>query len=89
MSYSRINANYNIFIRTSLRLSDDNSIIIIIYVDDILIFKSYIKAIQILKDSLNLKFEMTDLDKCHHYLNMLIIRNRLERSLHISQKIYI
>ncbi len=89
LSYSRINADYNIFMKTFLKLFNNNNIIIIIYINDILIFESYIKVIQILKDSLNAEFIITNLDEYCHYLNMLIIKNRLEKSLYINQKIYI
>ena len=60
------------------------------YVDDFFIIKSK-KFFEItkLKKILNRRFEMFDLKFCNHYLNMKIIRDRVNKTFHISQKIYI
>ena len=77
------------------RLHTDNSVfrngnlIVAIYVDDILLCGPKKDEIQDLKAKLSSQFEMTDCGPCKHYLGMLIERNRVQRTLTLSQKTYL
>jgi hypothetical protein len=63
--------------------------IIAIYVDDLLIVGESMPDIQTIKDSLSARFYMTDLGPCHYYLGMEVIRDRLRRTLQLSQTAYL
>jgi len=77
------------------RLHTDNSVfrngtlIVTIYVDDILICGPKKDEIRDLKAKLSSQFEMTDCGPCKHYLGMHIERNRVQRTLTLSQKTYL
>ena len=60
-----------------------------IYVDDLLLFKADMSKIQAFKTELSKKFDMTDLVPCSQYLGMQITQNRQEKTLHMSQNIYL
>ena len=45
--------------------------------------------ISTLKKTLNARFKMIDLSSVHHYLDMKVIRDRTNRTLHISQRAYL
>ncbi|KAG6989499.1 Retrovirus-related Pol polyprotein from transposon TNT [Fusarium oxysporum f. sp. conglutinans] len=62
---------------------------IAVYVDDLLIAAPSKRDIEMIKQSLNQRFSMTDLGPCHFYLGMSITRNRRQRRLSLSQKGYI
>jgi hypothetical protein len=62
---------------------------IAVYVDDLLIAGPSNGNIEMIKQSLNRRFSMTDLGPCHFYLGMSITRNRRQRRLSLSQKGYI
>ncbi|KAJ3454188.1 hypothetical protein MRS44_018082 [Fusarium solani] len=62
---------------------------IAVYVDDLLIAGPSKGNIEMIKQSLNRRFSMTDLGPCHFYLGMSITRNRRQRILSLSQKGYI
>jgi len=63
--------------------------IIAIYVDDLLIAGASKSDIQALKDSLSVRFKMSDLGPCHFYLGMEVIRDRPRRTLRLSQEAYL
>lgn len=63
--------------------------IVAVYVDDILIAGPDKKCIDELKAALNTRFHMEDLGPCSYYLGMKITRDRLNRTLKLSQKGYI
>jgi hypothetical protein len=65
--YVSLNVEFNVFMK--------NDITIAIYVND-LIFTELDRAIIFwLKNALNERFEMSDLDSCTYYLDMMIFRN--------------
>lgn len=70
-------------------INNQKTLIIAVYVDDILIFGKNREEIQHLKSSLKEKFEMTDMGDAHMYLGMQITRNRKLNTLFLDQRKYI
>jgi len=84
LGFHHINADHSVFVNRSKRL------IVTAYVDDLLIVGPKGTAeIPKLKKELAVRFKMTDLGPCHHYLGMEITRDRGNRTLHLSQRTYI
>ena len=81
LNFNLIIFNYSVFI--------NERIIIEMYVNDILLFDLSKSKIQRVKDRLSQKFRMIDLESIHHYLSMKVIRDRLNRTLRLSQFNYI
>ena len=67
----------------------NGKVIIVIYVDDLLITGPRKADIQWVKDVLHGRFKMIDLGPMHYYLGMGIERDRRQRTLHLSQKVYL
>ena len=82
--FEHLKSNHFVFINKKLRL------IVSIYVNDLLIIESReFKTIKKLKQILSKRFSMTDLNSCHHYLNMIVTRDREKKTLSLSQSTYI
>ena len=71
------------------RFHDDKSIILLLYVDDILIVGQDADMIQKLKRELSKTFDMKDLGSEKRILGMKILRDRKAGKLWLSQKRYI
>lgn len=69
--------------------NQNRSLLVAVYVDDLLIFGKNKQQIQNLKEQLHQRFQMTDLGPAHLYLGMQITRNRSKRILYLDQKKYI
>ena len=78
-----IDVDFNVFIDFII------DIIIALYVDDVLIIDPFRADIQRVKNALYAKFKMSDLDSCAYYLDIIIIRDRINRTLRLKQSIYI
>ena len=72
-----INVDFNVFINLII------DIIIALYVNDVLIIDPFKTDIQRVKDALYTKFKMSDLDFYAYYLNMIISRDRLNRTFRL------
>ncbi len=81
LSYVFLNAEFNVFMK--------NDIMIVIYVNNLILTRLDFAAIFWLKNALNERFEMSDLDLCIYYLGMMIFRNRRLRQLILNQSIYV
>jgi hypothetical protein len=81
LSYVSLDVEFNVFMR------DDT--IIVIYVNDLILTKLNLAAIFWLKNALNERFEMNDLNSCIYYLNMMIFRNRRLKQLILNQNVYV
>jgi hypothetical protein len=79
--YVSLNVEFNIFMK------DD--IMIVIYVNDLILTKLNLATIFWLKNVLNERFEMSDLDSCIYYLDMMIFRNRNLKQLILNQSVYV
>jgi hypothetical protein len=66
-----------------------DSVIVILYVDDITILGNSIKKINALKKSLSSRYEMTDLGEIQSYLGVNITRDRASHTIEIDQKEYV
>jgi len=60
-----------------------------IYVDDIILISPSPKIIKSIHSQLTKHYQIKDLGELHHYLGMLITRNRSTRTLTLSQEQYI
>lgn len=69
--------------------NQNRSLLVAVYVDDLLIFGKNKHQIQNLKEKLHKRFQMTDLGPAHLYLGMQIARNRSTHTLYLDQKKYI
>ncbi len=81
LSYVPLDVEFNVFMR------DD--IMIVIYVNDLILTRLNLAAIVWLKNALNERFEMSDLNSCTYYLGMMIFRNRSLRQLILNQSVYV
>jgi DNA helicase IV len=54
-------------------ISLDTDVIVIVYVNDLLLFESDMKEIRHVQNELSARFQMTDLKELFHYLEMKII----------------
>jgi hypothetical protein len=81
LNYVSLNIEFNVFMK--------NDIMIVIYVND-LIFTEFDHAIFFwLKNLLNERFEMSDLNSCIYYLDMMIFKDRRFRLLILNQSVYV
>lgn len=84
--YKRTSADHCVYIQ---RFSDDDFIILSLYVDDMLVVGKDISKIDRLKKELSKSFDMKDLGAAQHILGMKISRDRSARKLWLSQERYI
>jgi hypothetical protein len=66
-----------------------NDIMIVIYVNDLIFTKFDSTIISRLKNVLNEWFEMSDLNSCIYYLDMMSFRIRRLRLLFLNQNVYV
>jgi hypothetical protein len=78
---TRSNEDHNMYLSTKL--------VIIIYVDDLLLFSSDMRDIKEMKSALHGRFEMSDLGEIRQFLGMRIERNREKRQLFLHQTPYL
>ena len=78
-----INVDFNVFIDFII------NIIVALYINDVFIINSFRANIQRVKNALYAKFKMSDLDFCAYYLNIIISRDRLNRTFRLRQLVYI
>ena len=73
-----IDINFNIFIDFKF------NIIIIFYINNIFITKSFNVDIQRIKNIFNIKFKINNLNFYNYYLNIIIIRDRINRIFYLK-----
>lgn len=83
VNFTPLKCDYAVFV------NDNRSIIVAVYVDDILIFGKDKSQIQHLKSQLNHRFQMSDMGPAHMYLGMQITRDRNSRTILVDQEKYI
>jgi hypothetical protein len=66
-----------------------NDIMIVIYVNDLIFTELNLAIIFWLKNVLNDRFEMSDLNSCIYYFDMMIFRNRRLKLLILNQSFYV
>ena len=74
-------ANHSVFI------SKNDKIYVIVYVDDLLIINDFMNFIDFMKQKLDRRFKMTDLNFAQHYLDIEVVRN--DDSILLRQIIYL
>ena len=85
MNFKRLESDHCVYVLQTSVLS----MFISLYVDDLLIFSNSIDSLNAFKQKLSTLFEMKDLGEAHYVLGVQIIRDRVARTLSISQKEYI
>jgi hypothetical protein len=70
-------------------VNKERTLIVALYVDDLLLFAPTLKEIQPLKQALSATFEMKDLDEAKFVLGISITRDRAKRTLVIDQAHYV
>ena len=73
----------------SVYRNKETGIYIAIHVDDLLLFGADKPAIAALKKQLSERFQITDLGPVTYYLGLEVIRNRLNKTIKLSQKTYL
>ena len=58
-------------------------IIVALYMNDVFIIDSFKTDIQRIKNALYAKFKMSDLDSCAYYFDMIISRDRVNRTFRL------
>ena len=84
--YKRTAVDHCVFIK---KYSNDDFIILLLYVDDMLIIGHDVRKIEELKEELSKSFDMKDLGSAKQILGMQISRDRQNRKLWLSQETYI
>jgi hypothetical protein len=79
--YVFLNIEFNVFMK--------NDIMIVIYVNDLIFTELNFAIIFRLKNALNDRFEMSDLNWCIYYLDMMIFKNRRFKQLILNQNVYV
>jgi hypothetical protein len=81
LDYVSLNVEFNVFMK------DD--IMIVIYVNDLIFTKFDFAIIFWLKNVLNERFEINDLNSCIYYFDIMIFKNRRLRLLILNQSVYV
>ena len=84
--YRKTTSDHCVFIQ---KFSDDDFVILLLYVDDILIIGRNVSRIDKLKKQLSRSFSMKDLGPTKKILDIRIERDRASKKLYMSQKQYI
>lgn len=84
--YKKTTSDHCVFVQ---KFSDDDFIVLLLYVDDMLIVGKDALRINLLKQELNKSFAMKDLGPAKQILGVKITRDRRERKLWLSQESYI
>ena len=84
--YDRTASDHCVFVK---KFSDGKSIILLLYVDDMLIVSRDTGKINKLKNELSKSFEMKDLGSASQILGIRISRDRTNEKLWLSQESYI
>jgi hypothetical protein len=79
--YVSLNVEFNVFMK--------NDIMIVIYVNDLIFTKLNFAIIFWLKNVLHERFEMSDLESCIYYFDMMIVKNQRLRLLILNQSVYV
>ncbi len=75
------------YVEFNVFMKDD--IMIVIYVNDLIFTKLNSTIIFWLKNALNKRFEMSDLNSCIYYLDMMIFKIRRLKLLFLNQSVYV
>jgi hypothetical protein len=73
----------------SLYIDDQQSLLIAVYVDDLVISAPDISRLEELKQQLKEKFDMKDLGELEFFLGIAVMRDRRQRSIALSQERYL
>ena len=83
IGFIRLDPDNGVFYHTKI------TVIIAVYVDDLLLFGPSRNDVDSIKSKLSARFSMSDLGPCHFYLGIEIIRNRKRRIIYLSQQAFV
>lgn len=81
IAFTRSEEDHNLYI--------SKHTILLLFVDDILLFSPNVEAIRSVKDLLRTKYRTLDLGPVQQFLGIQVVRDRHTRSIHINQAPYI
>ncbi|TYK14965.1 retrovirus-related Pol polyprotein from transposon TNT 1-94 [Cucumis melo var. makuwa] len=84
--YRKTTSDHCVFVQ---KFSDDDFVILLLYVDDILIVGRNVSRIDSLKKQLSKSFAMKDLGPAKKVLGIQIVRDKASKKLYMSQEQYI
>ena len=85
IGFTRGTADHSIYVQRS----DQELVILTVYVDDLLIISNKMSAVERTKRELKRKFEMSDMGEAHYILGIRITRDRAMRKVYLSQEKYV
>jgi transposase InsO family protein len=83
--FTRSDADHSLYIKQT----SEYLLIVIVYVDDLIILASNMTMMKVLKDKLQAKYEMSDLGELHFCLGVEFKRDRVARTITMSQTKYL
>ena len=83
--FSRSQADHSLYVKQT----GEYLLIVIIYVDDLIILASNVSILKWLKSKLEDEFEMSDLEELRYCLGVEFERDRVNRTITMSQSKYI
>jgi hypothetical protein len=81
LGFTRSEEDYNLYI--------SKHVLLLLFVDDMLLFAPKLDTIRIVKELLYSKYQMSDLGPVQQFLGLQVVRDRQARAIHINQAPYI
>ncbi|KAF0702658.1 hypothetical protein AaE_015796 [Aphanomyces astaci] len=88
IGFERCNKEYCLYVQ-KVGDSNDDWLIVVVYVDDLTIVSRNAQLVKNLQVELNKRFKMQDLGDLHYILKMEVKRNRVDKTMSLSQTKYI
>ncbi len=84
--FIKCQSNYNVYVTV---VGIANTMFLVLYIDELLIFNKNVKALDIVKKKLSREFDMKDLEEVSYCFGMQIMHNSEEKTIRLGQKRYI
>jgi len=81
LGFTRSKEDYNLYI--------SKHVLLLLFVDDMLLFAPKMDTIRVVKELLYSKYRMSDLGPVQQFLGLQVVRDRQARAIHINQAPYI
>lgn len=89
IGFTRSTADPNVYIQNGDSSNPHDRVILLLYVDDLLLFGSSPRRIQQIKELLKQQYQMSDLGPAQQFLGLQIQRNRSTHTITLHQQQYI
>ena len=83
IGYTQTNTDHCVYVNKG------TSVIVAIWVDDLIIFGKDLVGVNLLKMQLRMKFEMKDMGELQYFLGIQVLRDRKRKLLQILQRKYV